>query len=82
MPNSKKHIFGGQVPANSGSNILGPTPKFKILLPKGFSPGPKVSKKVWHTPVGKKLREDKQAFWPRAVNFGQADLILPPKNYL
>ncbi len=59
-PNSPKiYIFflEGGVPAHSGSNILGPTPKFKIPLPRLFSPGPKVSKKVCHTPVGQKLRE-------------------------
>ena len=86
MPNSKK-IFFGRVPARSGSNISGPTPKFKIPLPRLFSPGPKVSKKVCHTPVGQKLREEIDfletgRFRPRAVTFGPADLILPPKNYL
>ena len=86
MPNSQKIIFWG-VPACSGSNILGPTPKFKIPLPRLFSPGPKVSKKVCHTPVGQKLREEIDfletgRFRPRAVTFGPADLILPPKNYL
>ncbi len=33
-------------------------PKFKILLPRLFIPGPKVSKEVFHTPVGQKLREE------------------------
>ena len=83
---SKKKILG-RVPARSGSNISGPTPKFKIPLPRLFSPGPKVSKKVCHTPVGQKLREEIDfletgRFRPRAVTFGPADLILPPKNYL
>jgi len=94
----KKYFFG-RVPARSGSNISGPTPKFKIPLPRLFSPGPKVSKKVCHTPVGQKLREEIDfletgrfrpeidfletgRFRPRAVTFGPADLILPPKNYL
>ena len=86
MPNSKK-IFFWRVPARSGSNISGPTQKFKIPLPRLFSPGPKVSKKVCHTPVGQKLREEIDfletgRFRPRAVTFGPADLILPPKNYL
>ena len=57
MPNSQK-IFFGWVPACSGSNISGPTPKLKIPLPRLFRPGPKVSKKVCHTPVGQKLREE------------------------
>jgi hypothetical protein len=66
---------------------LGPTPKFEIPLPTLFSPGHKVSKKACHTPVGHKLREEIDLletghFWPRAINFGPADLILPPKNYL
>jgi hypothetical protein len=43
---------------HSGPNILGPTRKLKILLPTLFSPDPKVSKKVCHTPVGQKLREE------------------------
>jgi hypothetical protein len=86
MPNSPQKIFV-RVPACSGSNILGPTPKFKILLPRLFSPGLKVSKKVCHTPVGQKLREEIDfletgCFCPRAVTFGPADLILSPKNYL
>jgi hypothetical protein len=85
MPNSQKIFFWvGTCP---GSNILGLTPKFKIPLPRLFSPGPKVSKKVCHTPVGQKLREEIDfletgRFQPRAVTFGLADLILPPKNYL
>jgi hypothetical protein len=38
-------------------------------------------------PVGQKLREEiyfleTGCFWPRAVTFGPADLILLPKNYL
>ncbi len=82
----KKYFLGG-VPACSGSNILGPAPKFKILLPRLFSPDPKVSKKVCHMPVGQKRREEIDfletgCFQPRAVTFGPADLILPPKNYL
>ena len=82
----KKYFFG-RVPAGSGSNISGPTQKFKIPLPRLFSPGPKVSKKVCHTPVGQKLREEIDfletgCFRPRAVTFGPADLILPQKNYL
>jgi hypothetical protein len=86
MPNSQK-IFFGRVPTCSGSNISGLTPKFKIPLPRLFSPGLKVSKKVCHTPVGQKLREEIDfletgRFWPRAVTFGLADLILQPKNYL
>jgi hypothetical protein len=86
MPNSQKIIFGG-APARSGSNISGPTPKLKIPLRRLFSPGPKVSKKVCHTPVGQKLREEIDfletgCFWPRAVTFRPADLSLPPKNYL
>jgi hypothetical protein len=44
MPNFPKNIFGGQVPAHSGSNILGPATKFKIPLPRLFSPGPNVIK--------------------------------------
>ncbi len=35
----KKLIFWW-VSAHSVPNILGPTPKLKILLPKLFSPGP------------------------------------------
>ena len=75
---------------------MGLTPKFKIPLPRLFSPGTKVSKKVCHTPVGQKLREEIDFlklreeidfmetghFRPRAVTFGLADLILLPKNYL
>jgi hypothetical protein len=68
-------------------NILGPTPKFKIPLPRLFSLGPKVSKKVCHTPVGQKLREEIDFlktghFQPRAIIFRLADLTPPPKNYL
>ena len=82
----KKLFFWG-VPARSGSNISGPTPKFKIPLPRLFSPGTKVSKKVCHMPVGQKFREEIDfletgRFRPRAVTFGPADQILPPKNYL
>jgi hypothetical protein len=82
----QKNIFGGQVPAHSGFNIAGPTPKFKILLSRLFSLGHKVSKKVCHTPVGQKLREEIDfletgCFRPNAVTFGPADLIHPPKNY-
>ena len=45
------------------------------------------TKKVCHTPVGQKLREEIDfpetgRFRARAVTFGPADLILPPKNYL
>jgi hypothetical protein len=59
----------------------------KIPLPRLFSPGHKVSKKVCHMPVGQKLREEIDFletghFWPRAVTVGPADQILPPKNYL
>ncbi len=54
-PNSKKINFLAGT-ALSGPNISGPTPKFKILLPRLFSPGPKVSKKVCHTPGEQKLR--------------------------
>jgi hypothetical protein len=86
MPNSQKKNLG-RVPARSGSNISGPTPKFKILLPTLFSPGLKVSKKVCYTSVRWKLREEIDfletgRFRPRAVTFGPADLISPPKNYL
>jgi len=82
-----KNYFFGRVPAHSGSNISGPTPKFKIPLPRLFSPGPKASNKVCHTPVGQKLREEIDfletgRFQPMAVTFGPADLILLPKNYL
>jgi hypothetical protein len=58
MTNSKK-LFFWRVPTHSNSDISGLTPKFKILLSKLFSPGPKVSKKVCHTPEGQKLREEK-----------------------
>ncbi len=80
----QKYFFG-RVPACSGSNILGLTPKFKIRLPRLFSPGLKVSKKVCHTPVGQKLSAEIDfletgSFRPRAVTFGPADLILPTKN--
>ncbi len=86
MPNSKKK-FWGRVPTCSGSNILGPTPKFKLPLPRLFSPGLKVSKKVCYTSLGQKLREEIDfletgCFRPRAVTFRPTDLILPPKNYL
>jgi hypothetical protein len=86
MPNSKK-LFFGWVPTHSGFNILGPTPKFKIPLPRLFSLGHKVAKKVCDMPVGQKHREEIDFletghFWPRAVNFRLADQILPPKNYL
>ncbi len=82
----KKYFFG-RVPARSGSNILGPTPKLKIPLPRLFSPGLKVSKKVCNTPVGQKLREEIDfletgRFRPRAVTLRPADLPPPPKNYL
>jgi hypothetical protein len=43
---------------NSKKNILRITPKFKILFPRLFSPGPEVSKKVCHTLVGQKLGEE------------------------
>jgi hypothetical protein len=44
-----------------------------------FSPGPKVSKKVCHTFVGQKLREEKDfletsCFQPRDVSLSLADL--------
>ena len=86
MPNSQK-IFFWRVPAHSWPDILGPTPKFKIPLPRLFSLGPKVSKKVCHTPVGQKLREEIDFletghFQPRAVRLRLADLTPPPKNYL
>jgi hypothetical protein len=38
--NAKPKISFWQVPAHSGPNILGPTPKLKILLPRLLSPGP------------------------------------------
>jgi hypothetical protein len=46
-----------------------------------------VSKKVCHTPVGPKLREEidfikTDLFLPRAVPLRLADLPPPPKNYL
>ena len=86
MPNSKKIFFWAGT-RRSGSNISGPTPKFKIPLPRLFSPGPKVSKKVCHTPVGQKLREEIDfletgCFRPRAVLLRPADLPPLPKNYL
>jgi hypothetical protein len=80
MPNYQKiFLWAGTHPVQA--------PIFKIMLPRLFSPGPKVSKKVCHTPVGQKLREEIDFqetghFWPRAITFGPADLILPPKNYL
>jgi hypothetical protein len=66
---------------------LGPTPKFKIPLPRLFCPGPKVSKKVCHTPVGHKLGEEIDFletghFRPNSVPLRPADLPPPPKNYL
>ena len=81
-----KNIFWG-VPTHSGPNNSGPTPKFKIPLPRLFSPGLKVSKKVCLTPVGQKLRGEidfleTDHFWPRVVTFVLADLILLTKNYL
>ncbi len=77
MPNSKKILFW-QVPDLSEAYILGPSPKFKIPLPRLFRPGPKVSKKICHTPVGQKLREEIDFletghFWPRAVPLRLAD---------
>ena len=86
MPNSKKIFFwAGTRPFRV--QYFGPYPKIQNPLPRLFSPGPKVSKKVCHTPVGQKLREEIDfletgRFRPRAVTFGPADLILPPKNYL
>jgi hypothetical protein len=49
-----------------------------------FSPSLKVSKKVCHTRVGQKLREETDfletgCFWPRAVSLRQADLTPRPK---
>ena len=69
---------------HSGSNISGLTPKFKILLPRLFSPGPKVSKKVCHTPVGQKLREEIDFleicyFWHRVMFNKLVDLKPCPK---
>jgi hypothetical protein len=44
-----------------------------------FNPGPKVSKKVCHTPIGQKLREEKDfletsCFQPRDLSLRPADL--------
>ncbi len=69
------------------SNILGPTPKFKIRPPIFSSPRPDVSKKVCHIPVGHKPREEIDfietgCFWTRALPGRPADLRLPPKNCL
>jgi hypothetical protein len=82
-----KNTYFWQVPAHSGPNILGPIPKFKIPLPKRFSPGPKDSKKVCHTLGRQKLREEIYFletcyFWPSAVSLRPADLKPLPKNYL
>jgi len=82
-----KNIFwGGYLPVQ-GPIFRDSTPKFKITLPRLFSPGLKVSKKLCHTQVGQKLREEiyfleTDHFQLRAVTFGPADLILLPKNYL
>jgi hypothetical protein len=70
-PKSENIIFWW-VPAHSGPNILGHTQKFKLPYPRLFSLVPKVSKKVCHTPVGQKLREEIDfletgSFQPRAL---------------
>jgi len=66
---------------------LGPTPKLKFMLLRCFSPGPKVSKKVCHTPVGQKLREEIDFletcyFQPRAVPLRPVDLTHIPAQKL
>jgi hypothetical protein len=68
-------------------NILGPTSKFKIPHPRLFSPGPKVSKKVCHTSVGQKLREEIDFletghFQPSAVPLRLADVTPPAQKLL
>ena len=75
-----------QIPKN-GRYLPIQAPKFKIMFRRLFSPSPKVSKKVCHTPVGHKLREEIDfletgCFRPRAVLLRPADLPPPPKNYL
>ncbi len=55
MLNSKS-LFFQPVPTHLDPNISGLTPKFIIRLPKFSSPRSKVSSKVCHVPVGKKLR--------------------------
>ncbi len=72
-----------QVPTHLCPDISGPTQKYKILLPRLFSPGLKVSKKVCHTPVGQKVREatdflEKGSFWPWAIPLRPADPTPPP----
>jgi hypothetical protein len=66
---------------------LGLTPKFKIQLPRLFSRGHDVYKKVCQSPAGPKLREEIDfletgRFQPRAVPLRPADLRPSPKNYL
>ncbi len=57
-PNPPKEKIVWWVHAHSGPNILGPTAKFKILLAILFSSVPKVSKKVCHTHLEQKPREE------------------------
>ncbi len=77
MPNAQKYFLF--VPAHSVPNILGNTPKFKILLPRLFIPGPKVSIKICYTPIGQQVMEeidllDTGHFWPRPKTLRLADL--------
>ncbi len=86
MPNSQKIFFlAGTRPFRA--QYFGPYPKIQNYLPRLFCPGPKVFKKVCHTPVGHKLREEIDFletghFRPRAVTLRPADLPPAPKNYL
>ncbi len=85
-PNSENIIFWW-VPAHSGPNILGHTQKFKLPYPRLFSLVPKVSKKVCHTPVAQKLREEIDfletgSFQPRAITLEAGWVSHPLKKYL
>jgi hypothetical protein len=83
---------GGQFYAQIQNSKFPNTPKFGGPRPLalgggGLSPGPKISKKVSHTPVGQNLREEIDFLetgcsWPRAVPLRPADVPPPPKSYL
>ncbi len=70
----------------SRPKYFGPYHQIQNSAPETFSPGTKVSKKVCHTPVGQKLRQEIDCletgyFWPGALPLRPADLTTLPKNY-
>jgi hypothetical protein len=60
---------------------------FLKMAPYMFSPGFEISRKIYLTPVGQKLRKEKEfldigCFGARTVPLRLADLTPPLKNYL